>query len=168
MRILKRGLFILVLPLMAFTTIHKFYVSVTNIGYSETDNALQITSRVFIDDFERVLEERYDFKTELGLETEMPKADSYVERYLRSKFLVRINEKDAHFTFIGKKRDNDVLIFYLEIPNLNYNQIKTLEIQNEVLTDLFEEQQNVIHFKLKDLKKSFILMRENTTGKLNL
>ena len=168
MRTLKRGLFILVLPLMAFTSIHKFYVSVTNIGYSEKDSALQITSRVFKDDFENVLEERYDFKTELGSETESPLADSYVERYLRTKFLVRINEEDAHFTYIGKKRENDVLIFYLEIPNLNYQQIKSLEIQNEVLTDLFEEQQNVIHFKLKDLKKSFILMRENTTGKLNL
>ena len=37
--------------MVSFATAHKFYVSVTNINYSEDDAAFQITSRIFIDDF---------------------------------------------------------------------------------------------------------------------
>lgn len=168
MRFLKRGLLILIVPLLAFTTIHKFYVSVTNVNYSESEDALQITSRVFIDDFERLLLERYDLKTELGTDTELQQANAYIEKYLRTKFVVRINDRVTPFNFIGKQRDNDVLIFYLEVPTVNYKQLKTLEVQNEVLIDVFEEQQNVVHFKLKNLKRSFVLARENFKGTLNL
>ena len=51
MKFFKKSLLLLVLPLLAFSTAHKFYVSVTNINYSEKTEAIQITSRVFIDDF---------------------------------------------------------------------------------------------------------------------
>jgi len=34
--------------------------------------------------------------------------------------------------------------------------------------DLFEEQKNILHFKIKDQKKSFVLIRENNKGMLNL
>ena len=62
MHYLKKSFLILLLPLFAFTAAHKFYVSVTNVTYSEKNEALQITSRVFIDDLEEVLKERYDIR----------------------------------------------------------------------------------------------------------
>ena len=46
MIVLKKVFLILVLPLLAFTTVHKYYISVTNIGYSQKDEALQITSAI--------------------------------------------------------------------------------------------------------------------------
>ncbi len=168
MKRLQTGFLLLLLPLVSFVAVHKFYVSVTNINYAPKEDALQITSRVFTDDFENVLRERYDITLGLGTEEESTVADEYVEKYLRAKFLLRINKKDAPFIYIGKKQDNDVLIFYLEVPKVNYSEIKSIEIQNEVLLDLFEEQQNVVHFKLKDYKKSFILVKENNKGMLNL
>jgi len=93
---------------------------------------------------------------------------TYLEKYLRTKFVVEINGEPRPFEYIGKKYDNDVMIFYLEIPELDFPQVKSIQIQNEVLTDLFDEQQNIIHFKIKGKKKSFVLMKENTKGMLNL
>jgi hypothetical protein len=34
--------------------------------------------------------------------------------------------------------------------------------------DLYEEQKNIIHFKIKGKKKSFVLIRESNKGMLNL
>ena len=51
---------LLVLPLMAFTGMHKYYISVTQVNYIKDKESVQITSRIFIDDFEKVLQERYD------------------------------------------------------------------------------------------------------------
>lgn len=168
MKILKKGLLILALPLVAFTTAHKFYVSVTNINYSDKDDALQITSRIFIDDFERVLEERYDFAANLATEEEAADANAYIEKYLRAKFVLQIDGENRPFVFLGKKYDNDVMVCYLEIPEVRFEKVKSIEVQNEILTDLFDEQQNIVHFKLKGKKKSFVLVRENNKGMLNL
>ncbi|WP_430966077.1 DUF6702 family protein [Spongiimicrobium sp. 2-473A-2-J] len=168
MKNLKKGLLILALPLVAFTTAHKFYVSVTNINYSDKDDALQITTRIFIDDFEQVLEERYGFTAQLATDEESTAANTYIEKYLRAKFVLQIDGENRSFVFLGKKYDNDVMVCYLEIPEVQFEKVKSIEVQNEILTDLFDEQQNIVHFKLKGKKKSFVLVRENNKGMLNL
>lgn len=168
MRDLKKALLILLLPLFAFTTAHKFYVSVTNVGYSEKDDALQITSRVFIDDLDELLKERYDIDAKLSTDAESELSDEYLEKYLRAKFSVEINEKTRPYKLIGRKYDNDVCIFYLEIEAIDLPAIKSIQIENQLLTDMFDEQQNVLHFKINEKKKSFVLIKSDTKGMLKL
>jgi len=165
---MKKILFLLLLPLLAFSTLHKFYVSVTNVNYYERDDALQITTRIFIDDLEEVLKERYDVQTFLATEEEAQIADFYIEKYLRTKFLIGLDGKIAEYDFLGKKYDNDVIICYLELPNVGLDQLKKVEVHNEILTDLFDEQKNLVHIKWKGNKKSFILTKSNAKGMLNL
>lgn len=155
------------LLLLSFTSLHKFYVSVTNIAYSEKDSAFQITSRIFIDDLDRLLLERYDVNAQLDTPDESKMADAYIEKYFRSKFVVEFNGEPATYTFLGKRYDTDVVICYLEIPNVKLSEIKTMSVQNEILTDLFDEQQNVVHVKWKENKKSFVLIKEKNKGMLN-
>ena len=152
----------------SFTVIHKFYVSVTNINYSEKTDALQITSRIFIDDLEVLLKERYGIEAKLGTEEETSIADKYIQKYLKAKFVLELNEETVTYNYIGKKYDNDVIIFYLEVPEVGFTGIKSISIKNEVLTDLYEEQKNLVHIKWKGKKKSFVLIRENNKGMLNL
>lgn len=168
MKRLKKGLLILLLPLVAFTGVHKFYLSVTNITYSSKDDALQITTRIFIDDMERLLDERYDLKAQLGTEVESKLTDEYLEKYFRTKLLFEIDGTQATYKFLGKKYDTDIMICYFEIPKIGMDNIKSIQIQNEILTDLFDEQQNVVHFKIKGKKKSFVLLKSDTKGMLNL
>ena len=168
MRPIKKALLILLLPLLAFTTAHKFYVSVTNVGYSEKDDALQITSRIFIDDLEAILLERYDVIAKLDTENESAVADEYLEKYLRKKFQIEVNGEPVAYEVIGRKYDADVCIFYIEVANLNFPAVESIQIQNEVLTDLFDEQQNVVHFKINGKKKSFVLLKSDTKGMLKL
>lgn len=167
MKHIKKLLLVLILPLVAFTA-HTFYVSVTNIGYSEKDDALQITTRVFIDDLEAVLLERYEVIANLDTDGESIVADEYLEKYLRKKFQIEIDGEIKNYDFIGRKYDNDVCIFYIELPKVNLGSIKSIQIQNEILTDLFDEQQNVVHFKIKGKKKSFVLLKSDTKGMLKL
>lgn len=168
MQIIKKTFLILLLPLLAFTVAHKFYISVTSVEYSDKDRALQITTRVFIDDFERLLQERYGVKVSLATKEESDMANTYIEKYLRTKFVVEIDGKLMDYDFLGKQYDHDIMICYLEIPKIDLNTYKSISVQNEVLMDIFEEQKNVVHFKLGNQKKSFVLIRENNKGMLNL
>ncbi len=168
MNILKKSILFLILPLFAFATAHKFYVSVTNVRYSEKDRAIQITSRIFIDDFENVLKERYGFTAELATKNESKEADAYIDKYFQAKFAVEINGKNASYNFIGKKYDADVMICYIEVPKVDLAHTTSIQITNEILTDLFDEQQNIVHFKIDGKKKSFVLLKSDTKGMLNL
>ncbi|MEZ4811772.1 MAG: DUF6702 family protein [Allomuricauda sp.] len=165
----KRTLLLLSVTLfLSFSAAHKFYVSVTNMVYSEKDASFQITSRIFIDDMEDLLEERYGIQAKLATPDEAKIADAYIEKYIRAKFVVELNGKVADYTYLGKRYDNDVIICYLEVPKVDISALKTLSVQNEILTDLFEEQQNIVHVKWNGQKKSFVLIKENNKGMLNL
>jgi len=168
MRILKKSFLILLVPLFAFTVAHKFFVSVTNIAYSEKEDALQITSRIFIDDLDKTFKERYGIEARMATDKEMKAIDTYIEKYLRSKFVITINGAQRPYNFIGKKYENDVVVCYLEIPKVQFATLKSIAATNDILTDMFEEQQNVVHFKLNGMKKSFVLTRSNNKGMLNL
>ncbi|WP_298506435.1 DUF6702 family protein [uncultured Maribacter sp.] len=167
MKIFRKIILVLVLPLLAFSTTHKYYISVTNITYSQKDKAIQVTSRVFIDDINAVLEERYGVKAEFGSENESVIANEYLEKYFKTKFILRINGEDIKYNFLGKKYEDDLMVCYLEVTNVKEEELNTIEIQNEVLIDMYNDQQNIIHFKIKGQKKSVILIKENNKGMLN-
>lgn len=165
---MKKILVLFLLPLFAFTLAHKFYISVTHIGYSEKDKAIQIKSRVFIDDMNLVLLERYGIKAGLGEGAESKVADQYLEKYIRTKLGIQVNDARVAYTFLGKKYDNDVMVLYIEVPNVDLAEVGTIGITNEMLTDLFDDQQNVVHFNINGKKKSFVLLKSDTKGMLNL
>ena len=168
MKSLKRLLFLAVLPLFAFVTVHKFYISVTNVDYSEKDKAVQIITRIFVNDMNAVLTERYGVETKLGTDRENKVDSEYLEKYLRAKFVVEINGKTVPYNFIGKKYDTDMIILYLEVPKIELKNLSNIAVENEILTDLYDEQQNVVHFKIDGKKKSYVLVKSDTKGMLNL
>ena len=160
-------LFLLTLPLLGFTA-HKFYVSVTHVNYVEKEDAFQITTRIFIDDLEALLLERYGINAGLATPEESSTADAYIEKYLKAKLLIKLDGELRQYEFLGKRYDNDVLICYLEIAEVNRPDLQTLEVQNEVLTEMFEDQQNLVHLRVRGKKKSFVLFKESNKGMLNL
>ncbi|MAO16462.1 hypothetical protein LDL77_12990 [Flagellimonas marinaquae] len=172
MMTLKKGrmafLPLVMLLLLSFSSAHKYYVSVTNIAYSKDDSAFQVTSRVFIDDLDKLLKERYDIEAKLATPKESKLADEYIEKYFRTKFAIELDGKPVQYNFLGKRYDNDMVICYLEIPNVKLSETKSMTIQNEVLMDLFDDQQNIVHVKWNGNKKSFMLIRQNNKGMLNL
>jgi hypothetical protein len=87
---------------------------------------------------------------------------------MRSKLVLRADGKERAFVFLGKKYDNDLIICYMEIEDIDLPQRKTMEVENDILTDMFEEQQNIVHFRINGKKNSFVLVKGNNKGMLNL
>ena len=150
---------------MAFSGFHKYYISVTEVDYVKDKQSVQITSRIFIDDFEKVLRERYNENIVLAGKEETKDVNKYIETYLKSKISVRINDNDMNLIFIGKEYDIDIIQCYIEIQNVK--QVNSIEITNEVLFDLFEDQQNMIKTKINSKQKSFLLNQNNKIAVLN-
>ncbi len=156
---------IVILPLLfGFINMHKFYVSVTQIEYDSQEASLQIISRVFIDDLERLLQERYDEDAVLDVSKNQEQVDRYIAKYFDEKMQLIVDKKIREIQFLGKKYEDDLVICFLEVKKVVDPTI--LEIENKILFDIFEEQQNIIHVKKNTDRKSLILEREKPKGVL--
>lgn len=143
---------------------HEFYLSVTEIEYNNEKQSLQIITRVFIDDFEDVLNERYGADLQLSEEAEEGAVAENIAKYLKQKLRLQVNGEELQLNYLGKEYDADQLILYIEVEDLApFNKI---EVTNEILTDLFDDQKNVVHVKVNDKTKSLLLMRQQETEKL--
>ncbi|SDL79925.1 hypothetical protein SAMN04488034_11241 [Salinimicrobium catena] len=158
-------LFLALLPLLAFTAAHKFYVSATDIEYNEENRSLQIISYVFVDDLEKLLQTRYSEELFLLKEGEHESADQYVEKYFRDKLMISVDGKPQTFSYIGKEYDKDQLLVYLEVEQVK--PFKNISVENGILTDLFPEQKNVVKVERDGKIKSLLLSRNELRGTLN-
>jgi len=155
-----RILFLLLLfSLSSFKTDHKFYLSVTEIEYNQKAQSLQIISRVFIDDLEKLLQKRYDTSILLSEKNENKKVTEHLIKYIGQKLEIEVDGKAYKLNYIGKEYENDMALIYLEIPNVP--EFKNIRIKNMILTDMFSEQKNLVHVEYKGETKSLIL----TNGK---
>lgn len=164
MKVFKFLIFAFLIPLFAFTSMHKYYISVTQINYIKEKESVQITSRLFIDDFENALKSNYDDNIVLAEKDEPIVIDSYIIRYLQDKIKLSINNKEVTFSFVGKEYEGDIIRCYLEIENVKH--IESFSITNSVLFDLQEDQQNIVKTKINSKNKSVILTSDNPNALL--
>lgn len=164
MNFVKASIFAFVLPVL-MSSAHKYYVSVTQLTYVKEKQSVQMISRIDIADLEYTLQERYDDHVKLTTIDEDPKMDELITRYLNSKIKVKINTKETPFNFIGKAYDNDLVVCYLEIENIE--AIHTIEISNMVLFDLFPKQKNVIKTKINSKVSNLIFTTDDRNKYIN-
>lgn len=163
---LRLFLFLIIIPVfLSVSNLHKFYVSVTQIAYVKEQQSLQIITRVFLDDFEDALSERFGESIRIPSDENDSTFDTQIQDYFMSKMVISVNGKPAKLSFVGKSIDIDVMVVYLELKDVQ--SIKTIKIQNNTLFEIFEEQQNIIRTDINDLKKSFILISQDRSRMLN-
>lgn len=145
-------------------TWHKEYYSLTEINYNKNDKALQMSMRLFTNDIDLALKKHFNKPTEIGTENEISDADKLLTLYLNQKFIIEVNNQIATYNFVGKEFEKDVTYVYLEI--LDIKKVKNISVQNSVLTEIFNEQENIVKLHINDTNKSLILSKENDKGML--
>jgi hypothetical protein len=165
MKILKIIFVLFLLPIMTSSVSHKFYVSTTTIEYVKEKDAIQIISKMFVEDLEVVLQERYDPSVVLDPKKETEIDLNYLRKYVFQKFKIKINDKQEKLNYIGKEYDIDIVNMYFEIENISV--LKSIEIENKILFDKFPEQQNIIHLITPESRKNLILDKNHPSGLLN-
>lgn len=155
----------LIIPSLMSFTLHKYYLSVTDVEYNAEAKSVQLITRIFYDDLEDVLNERYDKNFTLSDRSDQEEIDNYLKKYLTSKIKIRVNDKLRKLQFIGKEYEDDYVVCYIETSRVD--SITKFEIENELLIDLFPEQKNMIHTKIYKRQKSFLLTRESAKAMLN-
>lgn len=144
--------------------LHKFYVAIHQINYVPQKKMVQITSRIFLDDLNDALENKFHKKTFIGTEKESPEDEVMLKKYLAEKFTLKVNGQVKPMNFLSKELENNVLICYLNIKEVS--KINSLEVQNSIITEVYSEQQNIIQSNINGVKENLLLTDEKIKGML--
>ena len=144
--------------------LHKFYVAIYQINYMPQKKMVQITSRIFVDDLNDALENKFHKKTFIGTEKETAEEEEMLKKYLSEKFTLKVNGQVKPMNFLSKELENNVLICYLNIKDVA--KINSLEVQNSIITEVYSEQQNIIQSNINGVKENLLLTDEKIKGML--
>lgn len=149
--VLLLGLVFLFVSTSAFE-FHKFYVSITQVQFVPAKKRVEITSRIFLDDLNKVLEKKYQKKILTNTNTTTNEEQLILKKYLNDHFKIKINGQQKPLQYHASELEEDVVVVYLSIQEVK--SIQSFEIQNSVLMDFTAEQQNIMHFTANGAKKS--------------
>jgi hypothetical protein len=140
------------LYLLAFNLLHPVYVSVTEIIHNSDDKTLEISCKIFADDFENVLTKKN--KTAISLSKPKDKAalDNLIAQYLGEHLSLRSDGKTVSLFYLGFEIEEDAVYCYLQANDIA--TVKKVEAFNTMLHDLNDKQANIMHMTVKGNRKS--------------
>jgi hypothetical protein len=144
--------------------VHPIHVSVAEIEMDEKDKRLEIMMRVFTDDLELSLRKATN-QPELDVLSLSEKArDEIVSSYLKNHFKISLDGKAQKITYLGHEQEDPALIFYIEVPNVK--KWKTIQIQDDIITEIHADQSNLVHVTVREKIRSLRLTKNNPVDKL--
>lgn len=131
---------------------HPLHVSTTEISFNQKENSLEISCRIFTDDFENALAKQYKTKVDLVKPTMQKAMDELVKQYVNSHLQYNVNGKNVTASYLGFEIDHEATNVYLEITNVT--SLQKLTISNDIMYNLFNDQMNILHVEKAGTRKS--------------
>ena len=135
-------------------TIHPYYVSTLDIDYRPDREALQITMRVFTDDWQLMLNTHYDKSLRLDPDTDEEQMVIHSIDYILQYLELNLNDTYVTPSFLGREYHDDQLVLYMEV--MVVAELQTLSVSNCILFTELEGQQNIVRIKTPTKRKSFL------------
>lgn len=131
---------------------HPFHVSVTEINHNASEKTLEISCKIFTDDFEKVLAKNYKTKVDLINPSNKAAMDSLVKKYIFSHLSIKANGRPVQFSYLGFENDHEAAYGYIEVANIP--ALSRIEISTSVMYDMFDDQMNIFHVIVNGNRKS--------------
>ncbi len=142
---------------------HPYHVSVVEINHNSAEKTMEITCKLFTDDFESILSRSSNnVKVDLINSPDKSKMDSLVKKYVLSHLAIKVNDKPVYLDYLGYENDQEAVYSYIEgaaIPAIN-----KLEITNSLLYDLFDDQIGIIHIIVNGKRQSLKISYPDKTA----
>ena len=143
------------LTIMYAGFIHPFYVSMTEVNHNAKDKTLEISVRIFTDDFETALHNNYKTKVDLNNSANVAEMNKLVNDYIQKHLQLQVDGKQVGLSFIGYEQQSESTWTYFEVKNVA--GVKNIAIVNSLLHDYRKEQINMLHLKANNKEESYKL-----------
>ena len=122
---------------------HPIFVSVTEIEHNAKDKRLEISCKIFTDDFEKSLRNIYKTHIDL-LDVKMkPIMNKLVNEYVQKHLQIKVDGRSLNLNYVGFENIEEAIYSYYQVDNIN--TVKKVEITNNILYEYKKEQFNLLH-----------------------
>jgi hypothetical protein len=88
-----------------------------------------------------------------------------MESYLAEHFQMEVDGSRLSLSYLGKEAESDVMWCYLESEP--HSKPSEIVVSNSILTEIFEDQVNIIQVYMGKWNRGLLLKREQPRGVLN-
>ena len=122
---------------------HPMYVSYTNMDIDRQKGSIELSIKMFTDDLETILHNKYDIDGWIGTPAEHRDGRRRLEEYVNERFSIVVNHGEKINLITDSMIINDdSMWFYMK--GTAKQTIRQIEIDNRLLTDFFSSQNNLM------------------------
>lgn len=132
--------------------IHPIFVSVTEIEHNAKDKTLEISCKIFTDDFEKTLRQQYNTHVDLLNPKEKTAMEKLVSDYVPKHLFIKADGKPAPLQYLGYEQQEEGIVSFYQVNNIS--SVKKLEITDNILFEYKKEQISIIHTIVNGNRKS--------------
>ena len=131
---------------------HPVYMSVTEIEHNAKDKTLEISCKIFTDDFEKTLRQNYKGIVDLINPKDKAAMDKLVSAYVLKHLLIKADGKPVALQFIGYEQQEEGINSYYQVNNIP--SVKKIEITDNILYEYKDQQISLLHVTVGGNRKS--------------
>jgi hypothetical protein len=131
---------------------HPIFVSVTEIEHNTKDKTLEISCKIFTDDFEKALRSTYKTYVDLLKPKDKNAMNKLITDYVQKHLLLKVDGRPVTLQFVGYQQDEEGIESYYQVNNIS--TVKKLDVTDNILFEYKKEQISIIHTTINGNKKS--------------
>ena len=131
---------------------HPIYMSVTEIEHNAKDKTLEISCKIFTNDFETSLRQNYHGVVDLLQPKDKAAMNKLVNEYIQKHFSIKLEGKPVVMQFLGYEQQEEGIMSFFQVNNVV--AVKKIEITDNILYDYKNEQMSIIHVIVNGNRKS--------------
>jgi hypothetical protein len=135
-----------------FLVFHPLYISVTEINHNAKDKTLEVSCKMFTNDFEATLEKSAHVKVDLSEPTNKRVTDKLITDYVSAHLQLKVDGRAVVLHYIGSEKEADGTWCYFQVNDIP--AVKKIDIMNSLLYDNFAQEINIMHVSVGGEKKS--------------
>ena len=158
----RPALFSLLFLLTGALPAHDFHASLAEVTYNPATRAFEVSMRVFTDDFTDALRAAYPTAAFGDVE----QAGGVAYAYLQPRFqLIDRAGKPLPMHFVGIEGGVDATWLYFSFSCPDADRLG--QLRNVVLTELFDDQSNLVNVRVAGRQRSYVLRRTSPAARLD-
>lgn len=131
---------------------HPLYVSVTEISHNAKDKILEVSCKIFTNDFESVLEKMSGAKVDLSAARDKPASDKLIAGYVERHLRLKVDGRPVQLQYVGSENEEDGTWCYFQVNNVP--AVKRIDAVNDLLYDGFSTEINIMHVTVGGQRQS--------------
>lgn len=124
------------------------------------DENLELKCHIWLDDLTEALAINGIADPQFLTPDEADGADEILKNYLREKIKLNVNEAEVKLEWAGKEASEDGLAIWINLRAKSMAAPKHLRIQDNLLMELYDDQQNIVHLKGPGGKQGYLIFEK--------